>query len=119
MDNILTKRVYSKSKYIYRIYMERIEINVIEGQKWKGMLWLAHYNPEIDYRIEELKIIRFSQKCRRYGRPKQEKLGWQKQKKEEKKKEESKMWEEKEKAKKKAVKFNKKAKKLVSLNFHK
>ena len=38
MDNILTKRVYSKSKYIYRIYMERIEINVTEGQKWKGML---------------------------------------------------------------------------------
>ena len=52
MDNILTKRVYSKSKYIYRIYMERIEINVTEEQKWKGMLWLAHYNPEINYRIE-------------------------------------------------------------------
>jgi len=35
----------------YQGHRERIEINVIGGQKWNvilGMSWLAHYNPEID-----------------------------------------------------------------------
>ena len=35
----------------YQKYKERIEINVIGGQKWSvilGILWLVHYNPEID-----------------------------------------------------------------------
>ena len=35
----------------YQWHWERMEIDVIRGQKWTvilGMLWLAHYNPEID-----------------------------------------------------------------------
>ena len=35
----------------YQRYRERMEIDVIGGQKWSiilGMLWLAHHNPEID-----------------------------------------------------------------------
>ena len=47
-----------------------------------GMLWLTCHNPEIDWRMGEVKITRYSEKCR-----KQEKSGQQKQKKEEKKEE--------------------------------
>jgi len=35
----------------YQWYRERMEIDVIGGQKWNmilRMLWLAHHNPEID-----------------------------------------------------------------------
>jgi len=35
----------------YQRHRERMEIDVIGGQKWNiilGILWLAHYNPEID-----------------------------------------------------------------------
>jgi len=35
----------------YQGHRERMEINVISGQKWTvilGMLWLAHHNPEIN-----------------------------------------------------------------------
>jgi len=35
----------------YQGYRERIEINVIRGQKWNVILvipWLAYYNPEIN-----------------------------------------------------------------------
>ncbi len=35
----------------YKEHRERMEIDVIEGQKWKVILempWLAHHNPEID-----------------------------------------------------------------------
>ena len=34
---------------------------MIEGQKWTvilGILWLAHHNSEIDWRIGEIKITR-------------------------------------------------------------
>ena len=37
----------------YQGYRERTEIDVIKDQKWMvilGMLWLAHHNPEIDWR---------------------------------------------------------------------
>jgi len=36
----------------------RMEINVIEKQKWKiilEMLWLAYHNPEIDWKTREVK----------------------------------------------------------------
>ena len=45
-----------------------MEINVIREQKWNiilGMLWLAYYNPEINWRIREVKIIRCSEE---YGK---------------------------------------------------
>jgi len=45
----------------YQGHRERTEIDVIGGQKWKVILrmpWLAHYNPEIDWRTGEVKITR-------------------------------------------------------------
>jgi len=39
-----------------------MEIDVIGGQKWKVILeipWLAHHNSEIDWRIGEVKMIRY------------------------------------------------------------
>ena len=59
-------------------------------QKWNiilGILWLACYNPEIDWRTGEVKIMRCPEECGKQWKPKQEKLEWQKQKEEEKKKE--------------------------------
>ena len=73
----------------YQGYKERMEINVIREQKWNiilGMLWLAYYNPEINWRIGEVKIIRCSEEYGKQWRPKQEKLGQEKQKKKEQKK---------------------------------
>ena len=70
----------------YQEHRKRMEIDVIGGQKWKvilGMLWLAHHNPEIDWKTGEVKMMRCPEKCGKQWRPKQEKPGWQKQKKEE------------------------------------
>jgi len=50
----------------YQGHRERMEINVIGGQKWQmilGMLWLACYNPEINWRIEEVKMTRYPEEC--------------------------------------------------------
>ena len=41
-----------------------------------GMSWLAHHNPEIDWRTRKVKIIRCSEECGKQWRPKQEKPGW-------------------------------------------
>jgi len=89
----------------YQGHRERTEINVIEGQKWSVILkipWLAHHNPEIDWRTGEVKMMRCLEECRKQWRPKQEKSGWQKQKEEEKrkKKERNKKRKNKEKGKK-------------------
>ena len=48
------------------------------------------HNLEIDWRTEEVKMIRCLEKCKKQQRPKQEKLRWQKQKEKEKKKKEGK-----------------------------
>ena len=56
----------------YQKYRERMEIDVIGGQKWKvilGMLWLVCHNPEIDWRIEEVKIMRCPEECGKQWRP--------------------------------------------------
>ena len=74
----------------YQGHRERMEIDMIRGQKWNvilGMPWLAHHNPKIDWKIEEVKMTRYPEECRRQWRPKQGKLGWQKQKEEEKEEE--------------------------------
>jgi len=45
----------------YQEYRKRTEIDVIGGQKWNiilGIPWLACYNPEIDWRTGEVKMIR-------------------------------------------------------------
>ena len=63
----------------YQGHRERTEIDVIEGQKWSVILemqWLAYYNPEIDWRTEEVKMMRCSEKCGKQWRPKQGKTGW-------------------------------------------
>ena len=51
------------------------------------MLWLAHHNPEIDWRTGEVKITRCLEECGKQWRLKQRKSGWQKQKEKEKRKE--------------------------------
>jgi len=82
----------------YQRYRERTEIDVIGGQKWMvilGMLWLAHHNPEIDWKTGEVKMMRCPEECEKQWRPKQGKLGWQKQKEEEAKEEVGKKREEK------------------------
>ena len=45
----------------YQGHRERIEIDVIGGQKWMvilGMPWLACHNSEIDWRTGEVKMMR-------------------------------------------------------------
>jgi len=74
----------------YQGHRERIEIDIIGGQKWMvilGMPWLAHHNPEIDWRTGEVKMMRCPEECGKQWRPKQGKPGWQKQKEEEAKEE--------------------------------
>ena len=47
-------------------FLTRIEIDVICSQKQSvilRMLWLAYYNPETDWRTEEVKILRCPEEC--------------------------------------------------------
>ena len=60
----------------YQRYRKRTEWSVI-----LRMLWLVHYNPEINQKTEEVKITRCLEEYSNQWRPKQVKLGWQKQKK--------------------------------------
>jgi len=88
----------------YKGHTEKTEINVIGGQKWSvilGMLWLAHHNPEIDWKIGEVKMTRCPEEYGKQWRPVQRKSGWEKQKEEEAKEEAEKRKEEKEKERKK------------------
>ena len=52
-----------------------------------GMLWLVCHNPEIDWRIEEVKMMRCSEECNKQWRLVQRKSDWEKQKEEETKEE--------------------------------
>jgi len=139
IENTVEVNVY------YKEHMERTEIDVIGGQKWGvilGMLWLACHNPEIDWKMGEVKITRCPEECEKQWRPVQGKLGWEKQKEEEAKKEAEKRKEEKKKKKKQkkgrtvevrkvieeweiwdeeeeAAKSEMEAKKLVPEKFHK
>jgi len=50
----------------FKGHRERTEIDVIGKQKWTvilGMLWLAHHNPEIDWRMGEVRITRCPEEC--------------------------------------------------------
>ena len=50
----------------YQEYRESMKIDVIGGQKYSIILempWLAHYNPEIDWRIGEVKMMRCLEEC--------------------------------------------------------
>ena len=56
----------------YKGHTEKTEIDVIGGQKWSvilGMLWLAHHNPEIDWKTGEIKMTRCLEECGRQWRP--------------------------------------------------
>ena len=87
----------------YQGHRERMEIDVIGGQKWTvilGMPWLACHNPEIDWKTGEVKMTRCPEECGKQWRLVQGKLGWEKQKEEEAKEEAGKKQEEKDKKKK-------------------
>jgi len=97
IENTVEVNVY------YMGHVERMEIDVIGGQKWGvilGMLWLARHNPEIDWKIGEVKMTRCLEECGKQWRPVQGKSGWEKQKEEETKEEAGRKREEKEKKKK-------------------
>jgi len=62
----------------YQGHRKRTEIDVIRGQKWTvilEMLWLAHHNPEIDWRTGEVKMTRCPEECGKQWRPVQRKSG--------------------------------------------
>ena len=87
----------------FKEHRERTEINAIGGQKWTvilGMLWLVHYNPEIDWRTGEVRMTRCSEECRKQWRPMQGKQGWERQREEETKEEAGRKWEKKNRGKK-------------------
>ena len=55
-----------------------MEIDVIGEQKWSVILeipWLTHHNPEIHWRIEEVKIMRHPERCEKQWRLNQGKSG--------------------------------------------
>jgi len=55
IENTVEVNVY------YKGHVERTEIDIIGGQKWSvilGMPWLAHHNPEINWKTEEVKMTR-------------------------------------------------------------
>ena len=55
-----------KINIYYQGHKERMEINVIGGQKQSvilGMLWLACHNPEINQKIGEVKMMRYLEEC--------------------------------------------------------
>ena len=60
IENMVEVNIY------YQGYRERTEIDVIGGQKWMvilGMPWLACHNPEINWRIGEVKMTRCPEEC--------------------------------------------------------
>ena len=72
-----------KVNIYYQGHRERIEIDVIGGQKQNvilGMLWLAYHNLDIDWRTGEVKMTRCLEECGKQWKLKQRKSGQQKQK---------------------------------------
>ena len=52
----------------YQCHRERTEIDIISRQKWMvilGMPWLVHHNPEIDWRMRKVKMMRCPEECRK------------------------------------------------------
>ncbi len=76
VDSSFNKEVikYIVEDIYYQKYRERMDIDVIRRQKWKvilGMLWLVHYNHEIDQRTKEVKMTRCPEEWRKQQRLKQ------------------------------------------------
>ena len=60
----------------FKEHKERMEIDVINGQKWSvilGMLWLACHNSEIDWKTGEVKMTRCPDECGKQWKMKQTK----------------------------------------------
>ena len=60
IENIVEVNLY------YRGHVERTEIDMIGGQKWSviiGMPWLARHNPEVNWRMGEVKMTRCPKEC--------------------------------------------------------
>jgi len=56
----------------YQGHKERTEIDVIGSQKWMvilGMPWLAHYNPEINWKTGKVKMMRCLEEYGKQWRP--------------------------------------------------
>ena len=74
----------------FKEHKERTSIDVIGGQKWSvilGMPWLRCHNPEIGWKIGEVKMMRCLEECgRKWKVGKQTKPGWKKQEEKEEKK---------------------------------
>ena len=75
----------------FKGYKERMSIDVIGGQKWSvilGMPWLTCHNPEIDWKIGEVQMMRCPDECgKKWRTGRQTKPGWKKQEEKEMKKE--------------------------------
>jgi len=55
-----------EAEIFFKRHKKRMSIDVIGGQKWRvilGMPWLAHHNPEIDWRIGKVQIMRYLEEC--------------------------------------------------------
>jgi len=85
----------------FKGHKEQTSMNVIGGQKWSvilGMPWLGYHNPEIDWKMGEVKMTRCPDECEKKWRVgRQTKPGWKKQKEQEEKKERRKLTIEEEK----------------------
>jgi len=66
----------------FKGHKERISIDVIGGQKWSvilGIPWLAHHNPEIDWKTEKVQMTRCLDECgKKWKTGRQTKPGWKK-----------------------------------------
>ena len=63
----------------FKRYKERISIDVIGGQSWSvilEMLQLTCYNPEINWKIEKIQMMRYLDECGKKLMIKQIKPGW-------------------------------------------
>jgi len=50
----------------FKCHKKQTSIDVIGGQKWSvilGMPWLGHHNPEIDWKMGEIKMTRCPDEC--------------------------------------------------------
>jgi len=69
-----------ETEIYFKGYKERMLIDKIRGQKWGVILdmpWLAHHNPEIDWRIGKVQMIRCPEECGKKWRiGRQTKPGW-------------------------------------------
>jgi len=66
IENTMEMNIY------YQRHRIRMEIDVIGGQKWTVILkmpWLAHHNPEIDWKTGEVKMTRCPEEYGKQWRP--------------------------------------------------